>query len=106
MSIVMGNKRISEDAYSIVSSDGVTMTSTIEGISALSDLQNKIIWLVSPVAGGANSTININNLGAVSVVYDLSSETITTDWCKANVPFPVSLYIDSGSNKQFFIVCK
>lgn len=106
MSILMGSKRICEDAYSIVTSDGVTMTVSIEGISALEDLKNKIIWLVSPVAGGANSTININNLGGINIVSDLTPTNVSAGWCSANVPFPLSLYISSDGEDKFFILCK
>ena len=104
MSILMGSKRICEDIYQIKSTDGVTMTVSIEGIDSVDYLKNKIIWLVSPVDGGVNSTININNLGAHGIVSDLSSDTIEAGWCKANVPFPVTY--TTIPDKNSFLLCK
>lgn len=106
MSILMGNKRISEDIYNLVSENGVTMTVSIEGVTSLDELKGKLLWFVSNVDGGANSTININNLGARGIVSDLSSGTIVAGWCKANIPFPVTYTTIPGMDKDYFLVCK
>ena len=106
MSILMGNKRISEDIYNLVSENGVTMTVSIEGVTSLDELKGKLLWFVSNVDGGANSTININNLGARGIVSDLSSGTIEAGWCKAGIPFPVTYTTVPEADKDYFLVCK
>lgn len=105
MSILMGNKRISEDVYPITSANGINMTVTIEGITSYDDLKGKILWFYSPVEGGPNALLNINNLGNISICSSANETGVSESWCESYKPFALSLITGTASQKNIFILC-
>lgn len=67
MVLMKGAKRLLDSVINETSTSATTRTASIYGITAYTELENKVLTILTRNAGTGTSTLNINSLGAKSI---------------------------------------
>ena len=99
MVVYKGTQRLFDKIFEEPStSTGTVRTLAITGVTAYSNLSGVILDILSYATGGANATLNINNLGAIPIKKMNENgvlEAVSSDWIIAKQVYSV-LYINNS----------